>query len=120
MLLTNQAVAKLQLPKDKSDSIFWDEKLPGFGVRLRAGGKRTWIVQYRFERDGQPRQSREGLGKVGVLSAEQAREKARTILARVQLGADPKAEQGRERSRGAVTLASASDKYLERAKAHLR
>ena len=38
----------------------FDEKLPGFGLRSRAGGKRTWIVQYRVGR----KQRRKTLGSV--------------------------------------------------------
>lgn len=29
------------------DRIVFNDALPGFGMRLREGGKRTWIVQYR-------------------------------------------------------------------------
>ncbi len=45
MKMTAPSVAKLQLPPDRSDIIFWDDGLPGFGLRIRAGGSRTWLVQ---------------------------------------------------------------------------
>lgn len=41
-------VATLSLPPGKHEAIFFDDEVPGFGVRLRAAGSRTWIVQYRI------------------------------------------------------------------------
>ena len=29
------------------DSILWDSKVKGFGVRIRGGGTKTFILQYR-------------------------------------------------------------------------
>jgi hypothetical protein len=47
MKLTNAAtVQSLALPEGKNDKIFFDDELPGFGVRVRRTGGRTWMVQY--------------------------------------------------------------------------
>ena len=46
MRLTKANVAKLSLPEGKSELLVFDEALAGFGIRLRYGGKRTWIAQY--------------------------------------------------------------------------
>jgi hypothetical protein len=48
MKLTKESIKKLTLPPGKPDAIYFDDDLKGFGVRLRAGGKKTWIAQYRF------------------------------------------------------------------------
>ena len=47
MKLNQKNVARLALPPGKLEKRFFDDDLPGFGLRLRAGGKRTWIMQYR-------------------------------------------------------------------------
>jgi hypothetical protein len=47
MKLTRTAVQELELPPRKNELIVFDEEIPGFGVRLRAGGSRNWIVQYK-------------------------------------------------------------------------
>jgi hypothetical protein len=47
MKLSSASVAGLKLPEGKSELLVFDDTLPGFGVRLRAGGKRSWIAQYR-------------------------------------------------------------------------
>ena len=41
MEFTKTTVAALELPAGKSDLIHFDDALPGFGIRLRAGGKRV-------------------------------------------------------------------------------
>ena len=47
MKLTAATVHKLKLPPGAPDKIFFDDGLRGFGLRVRDGGKRTWIAQYR-------------------------------------------------------------------------
>ena len=42
MEFTKEAIAALTLPIGKSDLIQFDDDIPGFGIRLRAGGKRVW------------------------------------------------------------------------------
>jgi Arm DNA-binding domain len=46
MKLTAATVRSLTLPEGVTDKIFFDDDLPRFGVRVRAGGSRTWVVQY--------------------------------------------------------------------------
>ena len=90
MKLTNAAaVQSLALPEGKDDKIFFDEDLPGFGVRLRRTGGRTWMVQYGIA----GRSRRITLGPVAVLAPPQARAEAKKLLAAVHLGRDPAAER---------------------------
>jgi hypothetical protein len=72
----------LAIPHGRSELIVFDDSLPGFGVRLRAGGKRVWIVQYRM---GQ-KQRRVTIGAVETLDPDQARRAAKAILAKAHLG----------------------------------
>jgi integrase len=110
MKLTDSVVAALTLG-DKQDSIFFDD-LTGFGLRLRrgTGGKilRTWIAQYR--RAGASR--RYLIGSADVLNAEQARAKAKKVLAAVALGEDPQAEKTERRNKDQVTTKAVVDDYL--------
>ena len=48
MRLTQASVKALSLPSGLLDKLFFDDELPGFGFRIRDGGKRTWIAQYRL------------------------------------------------------------------------
>ncbi len=104
------------LPAGKSEALFFDDKLSGFGIRLRKGGKRTWIVQYRVG----AQQRRKTLGSADAVTEGQAREAARRDLAAVQLGGDPQARKVKERARAAVTLESVATQYLRHQEACLR
>ncbi len=109
MRLTKPNIANLVLPSDRSELLVFDDALPGFGLRIRAGGKRTWIAQYRMG----SKQRRVTIGTVEALNPDKAREAARDILAKVQLGGDPQTEKAESRARAAVTLASVARRYLE-------
>jgi integrase len=110
-------LAKLSLPPGKSDHIVFDDDLPGFGLRLRAGGKRAWIAQYRVG----SKQRRITIGTPEALDPDRARQAAKAVLAKVQLGGDPQTEKAEGRARAAVTLGAVAKRYLEeRAKPNLK
>ncbi|MFN0219552.1 MAG: tyrosine-type recombinase/integrase [Hyphomicrobium sp.] len=71
------------------DYIVWDSDLAGFGIRLRPGGSKTFIAQYRAGggRTGQTR--RYTVGRYGVMTVEEARLEARAILLSAAQGHDP-------------------------------
>ncbi|MCJ2097204.1 Arm DNA-binding domain-containing protein, partial [Methylobacterium sp. J-072] len=116
MRLTRANVGTLEIPAGKSERIVFDDGLPGFGIRLRAGGKRTWIVQYRVG----AKHRRITLANAAALDPDEARKRARDILAKVQLGGDPQTEKAEARARAAVTLSSIVAEYLRHAEARLR
>jgi hypothetical protein len=95
-----------------SDKIFFDEELPGFGLRLRQGGKRegkrSWIAQYRVG----SKQRRVTVGTVKTTSLDAARNQARRVLAKVHLGGDPQAEKAERRARASITVGAMAERYL--------
>jgi integrase len=109
MRLTKATVDRLKLPHGKSEVIVFDEGLPGFGLRVRSGGKRTWVIQYRVGKG----QRRVTLGTTSTLNADDARKRARKALSKVHLGHDPQLEKGEARAQAATTLASIAERYLE-------
>jgi len=116
MKLTKATIACLQLPEGKSDAIFFDDDVPGFGLRIRAGGKRTWIIQYRVGKQ----QRRITLGAVNALDPEKARKAARDRLAQVTLGGDPQRDRLEARASAAITLGSLVNRYLKFKEASVR
>jgi len=118
MKLTNASVTGLKLPVGKSERLVFDDSLPGFGLRIRVGGKRTWIAQYRLGRQ----QRRLTLGTVEAIDAVEARKRAKDALARVQLGRDPQAEKAAERvpQSREMTLGELVERYLPRAERKLK
>jgi len=108
MRLTKAIVERLTLPPGTSDKIYFDDDLPGFGLRLREGGKRSWITQFRVG----SKQRRVTIGTVKTTSLDAARNQARRILAKVHLGGDPQAEKAERRARASITFRPMAERYL--------
>ncbi|UIJ98604.1 Arm DNA-binding domain-containing protein [Rhizobium leguminosarum] len=72
----------------------YDAELKGFSVRVAPSGDKRWQVEYRPHPGGRDiPKKRMTLGATNVLTAEQAREQAKAILAEAAKGADPAAER---------------------------
>jgi len=87
--LTSRGVAALKPPPPTQQITYWDESLPGFGVRVSYRGTKTWTVMYRH--GGHVRRYR--LGKVERLDLADARKRAKQVLAAVDDGNDPAAKK---------------------------
>lgn len=76
----------------------WDDDIPGFGLRILPSGRKGYVTQYRAGR----RPRRMSLGPSTVLTCEQARKRAITIVAAVRNGEDPAAQ--RDAGRKVITI----------------
>ena len=83
-----------------------------------AGDKvnRSWVVQYRNAAG----QSRKMSFPATVFTLDQAREEAKKVLAKVQLGEDPQSEKKQRASAGKFTFKSLAERYLADKKSELR
>jgi integrase len=98
--------------RDK-DYFIWDADLPGFGLRVFASGKRSYLVQYR----AQGRTRRYTIGLHGVWTAELARQEAKVQLGRIAKGDNPAEERLLDHK--AITVKELCDLYLADLKAGL-
>ena len=95
---------------------FFDIDQRGFMLEVRASGGKTYYQRYTDER-GRERQFK--IGSASAISLDQARKKARIILAQAVLGDDPQAR--RRELREIPTLAElVRDRYLPHVKAYKR
>jgi len=78
-------------------TIVYDGDLPGFGVRLTPGGARSFVLNYVIDR----RERRLTIGRFPIWSTTAAREEARALKRKIDLGADP-LEEAAERTAAAV------------------
>jgi site-specific recombinase XerD len=108
--LTIQAVKAFEPPR-KGQSFLWDGELRGFGVRAIPSGLKTFVLQYR---NAEGRSRRIVLGRFGVLTVEQARDKAKIKLGAVADGDDPAEEAG---PRETISVAEVCNWYLAEAQA---
>ena len=116
MKLTQKNVATLALPDGTSEAIFYDEDFPGFGLRLRGGGSRTWVFTYKIG----SQHRRITLGSLAALTPARARETAADLHAAVRLGRDPSGEKTEGRVRAAETMLAVTQSYLTYQSGHLR
>lgn len=106
--LTKTGIEALS-PRER-DYIVWDSVLPGFGVRVRPTGIKSYLVQYRNRRTGDSR--RKTLGQHGpLLTLHKARERARILLAEALKGLDPVADA--KAARQAPTLRALAKEYIQ-------
>jgi integrase len=106
MKLNNRNALSL-LPDPSGDIYAWDDDLPGFGLRIKPSGVRSFMVQYRNS-SGISR--RITIGRLGVVTTEEARSLAKRVLADVIKGDDPAAN--RLENRRAINVRQLCDAYL--------
>jgi integrase len=112
--LTPAFVKRATAAQGKDRSIYWDSKLPGFGLVVTAAGARSYCVQYRA--GGHSRR----MTIDGVLGLEGARKQARALLGDVAKHKDPLSERRAAERAGSDTLESITREYARREKKRLR
>ena len=104
--LTKSLIDSLAI--DGRDYVVWCGQLPGFGCRVRKSSK-SYIAQYRIGGRNSSVQ-KVTIGSVAKLTVEQARDEAKRILARAELGVG-EAETKRQKKKE-LTVEELCDEYL--------
>lgn len=68
---------------EPADYTVHDKEIPGFHVRVRSSGIKSWGLRYRLKCG---KQGRLNIGRVEIITADQARKKALKVKAEIQLG----------------------------------
>lgn len=104
--LTEKSVARLEAPTASGkQELHWDSEQAGFGVLCSGvSAVKTFIAQTVI--NGTRLKRRVTIGRVDRLKVDKARDKAKAVLAGMDLGEDPKARASR------LTLKQALESYL--------
>ena len=114
--LTPQYVSALTLPAGKTDLLVFDDVVPGLALRLRAGGGKTWVFQYRVG----SKQRRLTFGTASTLTPHEARKRAALLHAEAKLGRDPAGDKSKARARASETFAAILPLFIARQRERLR
>ena len=101
--LTKRVVDKAEIRA--TEYFIWDDDIPGLGLRVLPSGRKGYVVQYRAGR----RSRRMSLAPSTVLTCEQARTRAITVIAAARNGEDPAAE--RDAGRKAITVKELAERF---------
>jgi integrase len=88
-----RTIAKLWTPSEGQED-YWDSTLKSFGIRVGAGGRRTWIAMPSI--NGVKRRFK--IGTFPAMPLSVARKQARKVLANAELGIDLAKEKYRRRT----------------------
>jgi hypothetical protein len=114
--LTRTFVEVARCPAGRSKIDFFDQMRRGFMVEVRASGGKTFYQRYT---DARGREHQFKIGPTDVVTLDQARRKARLILAEALIGTDPQTR--RKELRAIPTLrAFVRDRYLPHVKSYKR
>ena len=106
--ITKRTVDALQ-PND-SEFTAWDDRVSGFGVRVRPTGAKSYVVVYRAGAGRGAPVRRYTIAAVEKITPERARARARVILGAVAHGHDPANQKTDER--GTPTVAELADRFM--------
>lgn len=109
--ITKRSVDAMAAPAS-GDLVLWDTEVKGFGVRVRAGGTKTYILHYRAGSGRSAPLRKFTIGKHGSpWTPEGARKEAERLLALVRQGADPAGDKIAHK--GAPTVEDLADRFLK-------
>jgi hypothetical protein len=104
---TERGLKALKPPPKPQQLDYFDDSLPGFGLRVSYEGRKSWTVLYRCNGV----KGRLTLGRFDVLPLADARERAREALKAAGCGDDPAIQKHRDRE--APTLSQLADRYID-------
>jgi integrase len=107
--LTLKSVADAQLPAGTTDTVFWDDDIKGFGLRIRQGGNKTWIYRCRLGK----KQFSISLGNAKSVPLVMARQNAAQCEAKIRLGGNPTLEKQAAIAEVNNTVGPLIDQYLD-------
>jgi integrase len=95
-----------QIAPGDTDTMYWDDELKGFGLRVWPSGRKVYMVMSRVK----GRLRKITIGPHGPVTAEQARIRAHEIISEAKAGRDPAQEL--DQTRKSPTIKSLGERFL--------
>jgi integrase len=112
--LTAAFAAKARAEPTAERSIYWDARVPNFGLMVTTSGARSFVVQYRVRGRSRRLTLKHGL------TLDEARKEARKILGDVAKGADPLEDRRKIEAAATNTLEFIACDYFRRERKKVR
>ncbi len=106
LLLDEKVLKALPLPAS-GNKITYDSEVKGFGVRVTAAGAKAFVLNYRQD----SRERRITIGSHPDWTVKAARDHAKGLKRRVDMGEDPMGD--RHADRAAPTIDSLADRFID-------
>jgi integrase len=106
--LSGRTIDTIQVVAGNAEIIVYDDEIPGFGVRVRAGGSRNFVFTYRFG----GKNKRMTLGTAVKEAFPDIRKRVLELQAKVRLGIDPVTERDTNLVQAADTFKVIADRFL--------
>ena len=105
---TAERIAKFACEAGKSQSIFWDAKTPGLGLRVTAAGAKSYIFESRLH----GKTLRLTIGDVRTWTISKAQGEATALKALIDKGIDPRQQKAEQRAKVEATRTEAQRQIL--------
>ena len=116
MKLTATNVRTLTVPRGRTEAVFFDDDVAGFGVRVKPSGARSYVMCWKIA--GEHR--RITIGSITDIDFGKAKNRAKDIKADVRRGDDPAAEIKTAKLNAAQTFEATAAKFLDTLRARYR
>jgi hypothetical protein len=97
-------------------AVIWDEAISGLGVRIGRTGASFFVMRRQRHGNGKPIRIR--IGRYGLLSLAQARERAHDLLRDLATGVDPRVREAErlkaEAAKGQNTFRAVAEAFIDR------
>jgi integrase len=108
MKFTQANVNAYKAPANQPDHTIHDEGLPGFSLRVQAGGSKVYVVRYRLG----AKQGRVSLGNADQVTLDAAKKTARRLFEQVANKIDPATERAKAVSNTSANIVSLMPRFI--------
>ncbi|MGB6350482.1 MAG: Arm DNA-binding domain-containing protein, partial [Pseudolabrys sp.] len=114
MKLTAANVRTLTVPPGRTEAVFFDDDVRGFGLRVKPSGSRSYVMCWKVKGLGNKSEHRRvTIGSLSDIDFGKAKNRAKDIKADIRRGADPATEIKTAKLDAAHTFEATAAQFLD-------